>query len=106
MGAPHRLAWLFTQCPIYYITACTHKRHRILDRPAVHEAFIQFALCAPQYGVCIGRYVIMPDHTHLFAAFEPDSISLGNWSPDKGEFSGPALATGLLRSRPRSEESY
>jgi len=50
-----------------------------LDRREVHETFIRFALGAPEYGVAVGRYVIMPDHIHLFAGFSPDSISLSKW---------------------------
>jgi REP element-mobilizing transposase RayT len=76
MGMPHRLEWLFTENPIYFLTACTYDRRRILDRPAVHETLIHFGLRAPRHGVWVGRYVIMPDHIHLFAGFGPESISL------------------------------
>ena len=44
----------------YYITACAHNRRRILDRPDVHDTFIQFGLRATEHGVWVGRYVIMP----------------------------------------------
>ena len=37
MPGPQRLRWLFTDYPIYYITACAHNRRRILDRPDVHK---------------------------------------------------------------------
>ena len=79
MGAPQRLRWLFTEYPIFYLTACTYDRRQILARPAVHETFINFGLRAVGYGVWVGRYVIMPDHIHLFAGFGPESISLSRW---------------------------
>jgi REP element-mobilizing transposase RayT len=76
MAAPQRLQWLFTEQPIYFITVCTYNRRRILDRPEIHEAFIQFGLNAHERGVYVGRYVIMPDHIHLFAAFVPEATSV------------------------------
>ena len=76
VGTPQRLRWLFTEYPIYYLTACTYDRRQILARRAVHETFINFGLRAVGYGVWVGRYVIMPDHIHLFAGFGPESISL------------------------------
>jgi hypothetical protein len=76
MPGPQRLRWLFTDYPIYYITACAHNRRRILDRPDVHDTLIQFGLRATEHGVWVGRYVIMPDHIHLFAGFGPGSVAL------------------------------
>lgn len=31
------------------------------------------------FGVCVGRYVLMPDHLHLFASFAPTAPSLSSW---------------------------
>ena len=80
MTSPQRLRWLFTENPIYFITTCTYRRRPILDRPDVHETFIQFGLHAIEQGVRVGRYVLMPDHIHLFAGFGPESKSLSAWS--------------------------
>jgi putative transposase len=33
----------------------------------------------PNHGVWVGRYVLMPDHLHLFAGFGPTSTSLPKW---------------------------
>jgi putative transposase len=79
MAILHRLQWLFTEQPIYLITFCTYNRRRILDRSDVHDTFIQFGLRDRERGVLVGRYVIMVDHVHLFAAFEPDSMSVSTW---------------------------
>jgi len=38
-----------------------------------------FSAKAQQYNVAIGRYVIMPDHVHLFAGFPIDGITLPSW---------------------------
>ena len=116
MPGPQRLRWLFTEYPIYYITACTHNRRRILDRPDVHDTLIQFGLRATEHGVWVGRYVIMPDHIHLFAGFEPGSIALSAWMKSlknaisktlKGAtFPGPHWQKGFFDHVIRSEESY
>jgi len=79
MAHPERLKWLFTDCPIYFITASTCNRRKILDRPDVHDGFIRFGLRAASYGIRVGRYVIMPDHVHLFASFQPGSVALSVW---------------------------
>jgi REP element-mobilizing transposase RayT len=76
---PKRLRWVFTQDPIYFITAGTYNRRRILSRSDIHNSFIHFGSRAAERGVWIGRYVIMPDHIHLFAGFGPGSMSLSAW---------------------------
>ena len=48
---PKRLELLFTDYPVYFLTACTYNRRRILDRPAIHEPFIQFGLRATERGI-------------------------------------------------------
>ena len=116
MACPQRLPWLFGEYPIYYITACTYNRRRILDRPDVHGSFIQFGLRAREYGVSIGRYVIMPDHIHLFAAFGPESISLSKWMKSlknaisktlkSATFAPPHWQKGFFDHVIRSAESY
>ena len=46
---------------------------------AVHAAFVAFALLAnSQHSVAVGRYVIIPDHVHLFVR-GPDDFQLGPW---------------------------
>jgi len=112
---PPRLRWLFTENPIYYITACTYDRRRILDCADVHDSLIRFGLRAHEYGVRVGRYVIMPDHVHLFAGFEPESISLSFWMKSfknaisktlkHAAFPGPHWEKGFFDHVIRSEES-
>src|SRR5262245_44038919 len=87
-----------------------------LDRPAVHEAFIQFGLRAADYRVYVGRYVIMPDHIHVFAGFAAASMSLSSWVKSlkntiskiliNASFLGPHWQRGFFDHVIRSEESY
>jgi REP element-mobilizing transposase RayT len=38
-----------------------------------------FCTKGQEYDVAVGRYVIMPDHVHLFAALPIDRIALPSW---------------------------
>ena len=71
---PHRLSQIFSNYnhPVYFITFCTADRKPILATDAVHQNFRTFSKNALQYGVVIGQYVIMPDHTHFFIRMAPD----------------------------------
>jgi putative transposase len=45
----------------------------------IHAAFVLFAERAHRnFNVAVGRYVIMPDHIHLFVRGRPDFV-LGRW---------------------------
>ena len=72
-----RLDRVFVDSPIYFVTACTLDRQAILDCELVHDVFRTFCLNSPQHGAWVGRYVLMPDHLHLFVSV--DEISLSNW---------------------------
>jgi putative transposase len=51
---------------IVYLTVCTKRRKPILATPAVHELLRASWQKARLW--LVGRYVIMPDHLHLFCA--------------------------------------
>ncbi len=74
-----RLRWLYTNHPLYFLTTCTAGRRRLLANAEIHAALIHFARRAEERGVWVGRYVIMPDHLHLFAGFGPSSPALPEW---------------------------
>ena len=45
----------------------------------VHDSFVAFGLLAAQsYNIAVGRYVIMPDHVHLFVCGDLH-FHLGKW---------------------------
>lgn len=50
-----------------------------MANPEMHEAFGAFAQEASTRGVFVGRYVIMPDHIHLFAAFADRAPGVSDW---------------------------
>src|SRR6266481_2722419 len=51
----------------------------VLARDEVHAAFVLFAERAERdFNIGVGRYVIMPDHVHLFVRGGED-FRLGRW---------------------------
>ena len=79
---PPRLEHVFQRydAPLYFVTFNTHARQPLLASPTVHRAFIEYGERAPEYHTAVGRYVIMPDHIHLFVRFGVASeITLSGW---------------------------
>ena len=62
---------------LVFLTVCTKKREKWLAQPIVHAALCKVWQQAQAWRV--GRYVIMPDHIHLFAAWIDGSIELEDW---------------------------
>ncbi len=72
-----RLDTVFTEAPVYFITACTEKRRHLLADDETHDVFYKFCHQARDLGVLVGRYVLLPDHLHLF-------VWLSIWHPGLG----------------------
>ena len=111
-----RLPRLYTACPVYFITACTHNRTCLLGNATIHNSFLNFCRRAGDRGVFVGRYVVMPDHVHLFVAFSPGSMSLSAWIKSlknslsqtlrESNISSPHWQKGFFDHVLRSQESY
>src|SRR6516225_567201 len=69
---------LFDTGPLYFVTFCTHLRKPFLACDDVHAAFVAYSERARDLNVAVGRYVIMPDHIHLFVRGSQD-FELGPW---------------------------
>lgn len=77
---PKRLNKITIQSPIFFITTCTQDRRKLLANDAVHAAFKQFCKTGITHGVWVGNYVIMPDHLHLFVAFDNNAkADISDW---------------------------
>ena len=74
-----RLGTLFTEAPVYFITACTEKRRLLLADTGTHDVFCEYCHRARDRGVLVGRYVLMPDHLHLFVCIPPGAVGLSMW---------------------------
>jgi len=74
-----RLKTIFTEDPVYFITACTDKRRHLLNNEDAHAVFHHFCIIARERGVLVGKYVLMPDHLHLFVCIPPGAVGLSMW---------------------------
>ncbi|MCC7519949.1 MAG: transposase [Verrucomicrobiae bacterium] len=65
--------------PLYFVTICSFRRKALFHNPSFHVAFRAF--CQEGHrakGIAVGRYVIMPDHIHLFLLL-PSDVRLTQW---------------------------
>jgi len=77
---PAHHAWrrVHNRSVIVFITVCTLKRQPLLATEAVHQALLDAWNEADSWMV--GRYVVMPDHVHLFASpRDPESPDVRRW---------------------------
>ena len=78
MSLPHLAA--FTEQPLIFLTACTARRRPILaDEKALAALKNIWGRSAKIDGWFVGRFVIMPDHVHLFARSTIDAKPLATW---------------------------
>ena len=63
---------------LIFLTVCTFRRRKILAQERVHAAIRAGWAAAGQWHV--GRYVILPDHIHLFCTpARPDAENVARW---------------------------
>jgi putative transposase len=79
-----RLDRIYTDRPIFFITACITARRHVLNNASLHEICREVWRNAEQhYNWLVGRYVLMPDHAHFFCAprgdTHPLSTFVGKW---------------------------
>jgi REP element-mobilizing transposase RayT len=66
-----RLKQIFdtSRSPLFFLTVCMQGRRPLLDNPAVVQVLVQaWEEAEAVHGWMVGRYVVMPDHVHFFAA--------------------------------------
>ena len=64
---PHYPAYDRNDAPaVHFVTVCTKNRRPLLATTAAHNAILDAWKAADAFKV--GRYVILPDHIHLFCA--------------------------------------
>jgi REP element-mobilizing transposase RayT len=110
---PQRLEIIFSSNPVYFVTFCTRNRQTIPDLQKAQMALETHAQRGIEdFGTALGRYVIMPDHIHLFVCGDIE-FELSDWVAGlkraistairgSGEFWQPSFFDHILRS----EESY
>jgi FdhD protein len=72
--------WIIGGQPTYFITVCTHQRKKVLANGGVHLRLQQFLRnTTSHHDWWAGRYVLMPDHLHLFATPGLSAVTLSDW---------------------------
>ena len=80
-GRPPRLPEIFQSqgTPLFFVTICSLHRRKFPSLEIVQEVLRRYATRGTtQFNVAVGRYVIMPDHLHLFVRGD-DNFVLANW---------------------------
>jgi putative transposase len=79
-GTPPRLPVIFERYsfPLYFVTFNTLLKRPLLANKVVHDAFRQYADKGITFNAAVGRYVLMPDHVHLFVRIGPE-MTLKRW---------------------------
>jgi len=76
---PHRLDLIYINQPLYFVTFATRDRRSIPSLDHAQLALEQYGHCAiAKFNVALGRYVIMPDHVHLFVR-GGRNVTLSSW---------------------------
>jgi len=103
-----RLERVWVDWPIYFITTCTLDRRRILASKEVAGILTdEWRNARNHHGWAIGRYVIMPEHVHLFCKAELDAKALPTFMQRWKEWSSKRMARELnLSGRVWQEEFF
>jgi putative transposase len=111
-GRPHRLDLIYVNQPLYFVTFTTRDRRAIPVLDDAQLALQRYARCGTEkFNVALGRYVIMPDHVHLFVRGDRN-FSLSVWIGGLKRAMSVALNSprlwqpGFFDHILRSDESY
>ena len=109
---PHRLDLIYVNQPLYFVTFATRDRKSISSLDSAQFALQRYAHCAvAKFNAAAGRYVIMPDHVHLFVRGGQD-FTLSSWISGLRRAMSVALRSpglwqpGFFDHVLRSDESY
>ena len=78
---------------MYFVTFCTKNRSKLLANAATQAALEQYGKTGSEIGYALGRYVIMPDHIHLFVRGAAD-FKLSRWVAGLKRVAAAAVAGG------------
>ena len=93
-GTPPRLPIVFQRFdePLYFVTFNTLLKRPLLTKDCVHAAFHNYAEKGLVFNVATGRYVLMPDHVHVFVRIG-HNMTLRRWESGLKQCLGKAIST-------------
>ena len=89
------------KAPLFFVTFTTRNRRPVLANDKIHRAFCDFCTKGIQHGAGVGRYVLMPDHVHLFVRLISDH-SLAQWV----RMLKRSLSIGIAQEPPHWQEGF
>jgi putative transposase len=102
---PHLLP--FARQPIVFLTVVTHERRPLLACAEARDILREIWARSPALdGWTVGRYVLMPDHVHLFARAALDAKPLAGWAQSWKSLSSRRLAAELKFAPPLWQKDY
>jgi putative transposase len=92
-ATPPRLPVIFQRfdAPLYLVTFNTLLRRPLLANDSVQAAFRGYAERGRAFNVATGRYVLMPDHVHVFVQMGRE-MTLRRWESGLKQCLGKALS--------------
>jgi REP element-mobilizing transposase RayT len=91
MRLPHLAP--FACNPLVFLTTCAKGRRPLFANEASFSALYEtWNRSADTDGWCVGRFVVMPDHVHLFARPATDAKPLAAWTKSWKSISARRIA--------------
>lgn len=87
--------------PLFFVTLNTYERKCLLADAVVHRVFLAYCERGLSLGVGVGRYVLMPDHIHLFVRLNPN-VSLMQWVRNLKR----SISASILEQAPHWQEGF
>jgi len=93
--------------PIVFLTVCTAGRRALLAHKTAHDILADiWRESLSRQGWQVGRYVIMPDHVHLFARGAREGVALARWTQTWKSLSARRITSGLGVPAPIWQPDY
>ena len=97
----------FRDNPIVFVTTSMHQRKRLLANTQCHEILRAIWKKSMKVdGWCVGHYILMPDHVHLFARPAIDARPMADWIKMWKSISSRKIAAVLATSPPIWQADY
>ena len=97
----------FAKQPIVFLTVCTKDRLPLLACDEIAGVLIQTWRNARElHGWAVGRYMLMPDHVHLFARAEIEAASIAVWVKSWKSFSARQAKSARITGGPLWQADY
>ncbi|HTL67503.1 MAG TPA: transposase [Lacunisphaera sp.] len=105
MHLPHLVS--LQKTPIVFLTVCTRLRVCLLADEVPHSILRDvWRQSAVRNGWFVGRYVLMPDHVHLFAQVTREACALADWVRIWKSISATRINRHFARCEPLWQSDY